>query len=153
MLTQIEACLNSRPLTPMTPDDDGVEALTPGHFLIGRPLESLPDPAFSFRSINLLRRWHLCQSLIRNFWQRWSTEYIIHLQKSAKWHHRRSNLSEGDVVVLREDSMVPCKWPIARVTRTHPGRDGVVCAVTVRTTNGTYTRPVVKVALLLPNEH
>ena len=38
VLTQIEACLNSRPLTPLPCDDNGVEALTPGHFLIGCPL-------------------------------------------------------------------------------------------------------------------
>ena len=36
MLTQIEACLNSRPLVPFNaPDDDGIDVLTPGHFLIG----------------------------------------------------------------------------------------------------------------------
>ena len=32
VLTQIEACLNSRPLTRMYCNDDGVEALTPGTF-------------------------------------------------------------------------------------------------------------------------
>jgi len=41
VLTQIEACPNSRPLAPMPFDDDGVEALTPGYFLIGHPLNSL----------------------------------------------------------------------------------------------------------------
>ncbi len=35
VLNQIEACLNSRPLAPNT---DGIEILTPGHFLIGRCL-------------------------------------------------------------------------------------------------------------------
>ena len=75
VLTQIEACLNSRPLSPMPFDDDGVQALTSGHFLIGRPLNSLTDPSFTCRPISLLRRWHLCQSLMRNFWKRWHAEY------------------------------------------------------------------------------
>ena len=62
VLAQIEACLNSRPLTPVnSPDDDGIAALTPGHFLVGRPLTSLPDSQLSYRSVSLLRRWHLCQ--------------------------------------------------------------------------------------------
>ena len=41
VLTQIEACFNSRPLTSLPCDDDGVlQALTPGHFLIGSLAES-----------------------------------------------------------------------------------------------------------------
>ncbi len=43
LLTQIEACLNSRPLVPLPNDDDGIEALTPGHFLIGKPLAAFPE--------------------------------------------------------------------------------------------------------------
>ena len=152
ILSQIEACLNSRPLVSIGCSDDGVEALTPGHFLIGRPLEALPDPSFSYRSLSLLRRWHLCQALVRHFWERWSTEYLSSLQKFGKWHYRSKNLAVGDVVVLREDGMVPTKWPIARVTRVHTGRDGVVRVVEIKTATGTYTRPVMKVARLLPSE-
>ena len=37
VLAQVEACLNSHPLVALSCDDDGLEALTPGHFLIGRP--------------------------------------------------------------------------------------------------------------------
>ena len=57
VLSQIEACLNSRPLVTLPLADDGVEALTPGHFLVGRPLEALPDPALAYRSISILSRW------------------------------------------------------------------------------------------------
>ena len=32
ILTQIKACLNSRPLTALSCDSDSVEVLTPGHF-------------------------------------------------------------------------------------------------------------------------
>ena len=52
VLTQIEACLNSRPLVyTNSPDEDGIEILTPGHFLFGQSMCSLPDPAFSYHSL------------------------------------------------------------------------------------------------------
>ena len=76
VLTQVEACLNSRPLTPVN---------SPDHFLIGRALTSLPDPQMSYRSVSLLKRWHLCQNLIRHFWERWCNEYLCTLKKYNKW--------------------------------------------------------------------
>ena len=68
LLTQIEACLNSRPLVPLPNDDDGIEALTPGHFLIGKPLTALPDVPPT-ESISLRKRWQLCKALLRHFWK------------------------------------------------------------------------------------
>ena len=54
----IESFLNSRPLISMPENEDGTEALTPNHFLIGRPLELFPDAPASHQSSTLLRQWH-----------------------------------------------------------------------------------------------
>ena len=55
-------------------------------------------------------------------------------------------------MLLREDSLIPAKWSHINVTALHPGKGGFVLVVTARTATGTYKRPVVKVALLLPTE-
>ena len=148
VLAQIEACLNSRPLVALPSDDDGIEALTPGHFLIGRPVEALPDPALAYRSISILSRWQLCQALVRHLWQCWSSDYLVSLRRTAKWHRPSANLQVGDVVILREDNVTPSKWPLARVMIVHKGQDSLVRVVTVKTSTGTYRRPVRKVVLL-----
>lgn len=152
-LCQIEACLNSRPLfaTLDANDDDGVSPLTPGHFLIGRPLEALPDRT-SATPIPVLKRWRLCQALIQHFWKRWSTEYLNALQRFNKWRLPRRNLVVGDIVLIKDNRTPPCQWPLGRITRTHPGPDQLVRVATVKTKAGTLLRPIVKLCLLLPEE-
>ena len=149
VLSQIEACLNSRPLVALPLADDGVEALIPGHFLVGRPLEALPDPALAYWSISILSRWHLCQALVRHLWQRWSADYLDTFKCASKWHNPLRNLHV--IVIFREDNVIPAKWPLARVVTAHTGNDGLVHVVSVKTSTGMYRRPVTKV-VLLPTE-
>ena len=125
--TQVESCLNSRPLVPTnSTDDDGIEVLTPGHFLIGRPVSAFPDPQLSYKSISILRRWHLCQCLTRHFWQHWQKEYLFTLNRCNKWKYPSRNISAGDIVVVQESGTAPTKWPLGRMPETHPGQDGLV---------------------------
>ena len=153
VLCQIESCLNSRPLNVVTShDEDGIEPLTPGHFLIGQPLEAIPDSCISTKSQSLLRRWNLCQAIVKDFWTRWSTEYITQLNKLSKWKHPQRNLQEGDIVLLKDQSNFSHKWPLARIMQTHAGRDGKVRVVTIKTSSGTYTRPTTKIVLLVPQD-
>ena len=82
--TQVESCLNSRPLTTLTSHSvDGISALTPGHFLIGRELRAYPETLITMEP-SLLKRWNMCQAMVHHFWQRWSAEYLQQLQRLQK---------------------------------------------------------------------
>lgn len=65
LLTQIEACLNSRPLTPLSSDPADLSALTPGHFLTGDALLAPPDESQKedLENTSARTRWQLVQRL------------------------------------------------------------------------------------------
>ena len=44
----------------------------------------------------------------------------------------------GDVVLIIEENPFTNKWPLGRIVDTHPGRDGHVRVVTIKTANGVY---------------
>ncbi len=79
--TEIEGILNSRPIVPMSTDPNDYNALTPGYFLIGRPLISIPEPNLTESSDNYLSRWQKTTKLVQMVWKNWSRDYLNHLQK------------------------------------------------------------------------
>jgi len=96
-----------------------------------------------------LRRFDLIKSKAQLFCSRWSKEYLLQLQKCGKWIKPGRNLAVGNLAVLREDNIPSLKWKLVRITETHPGTDGIVRLVTVRTSSRTtMKRPVTKLALL-----
>ena len=141
---QVEACLNSRPLLELKHHDpDGIEPLTPGHFLNLKALNAYPmEP-------NLLKRWNQCQTVVHHFWERWSQEYLQTLQPRTKWQQSKPNLEVGDVVLYKPKDHFACRWPIARVMETYPGEDGLVRAVLIKPPYGdAKKRPVTKLSLV-----
>ena len=127
---QVEACLNSRPLgVQHCQNEEGIEPLTPGHFLTGATLSAYPDTE-ERPHMTLTKRWTLCQQIVNDFWKRWSKEHLQQLQAANKWHHSAPNLQVGDLVLMKDSHQFQ---GLARVTATFPGADGLVRAVEVLT--------------------
>ncbi|XP_053698496.1 uncharacterized protein LOC128745446 [Sabethes cyaneus] len=149
LLVQVEGCLNSRPLTPLSEDPGDLQALTPGHFLVGSALKALPEEDLSEVSEKGLRnQWEITQHRYQHFWNRWRQEYLTQLQARTKWWQPPVDVNVGSLVVIREDKIPPMQWRMGRITATHPGPDGIVRVVTLRTTNGVIKRPVSKICIL-----
>ncbi|XP_011858157.1 PREDICTED: uncharacterized protein LOC105555724, partial [Vollenhovia emeryi] len=142
VLVQIEACLNSRPLTPLSTDPDDLQCLTPAHFLVGESMTSFPDADVTDVQLNRLDRWRLVQRMTQDFWKRWAAEYISNLQGRTKWKKEQCNLKIGDLVVLRDEQLPPLKWKLGRVLELHPGADDLVRVVTVKTVDGNLKRSI-----------
>ncbi|XP_057335428.1 uncharacterized protein LOC130674175 [Microplitis mediator] len=95
LLTQIEAILNSRPLEPLTEDPDDIDALTPRHFLIGRALSMMPEPALIDTISSRLSRWQFLQQRVQQFWNHWSTSYLQRQLIKFKLGHMYYSLTKG----------------------------------------------------------
>lgn len=152
LLAQVEAWVNSRPLTPISDDPTDILALTPAHFLIGESLVTLPEPEnLSGYNENRLRRWELIQKYNQDIWRRWHTEYLATLIDRTKWRTKTRNFQTNDLVIIQEDNMPPSKWHLGRIIKPLPSKDGIVRAAKIRTLTGEYTRPILKLALIMDN--
>ena len=148
ILCQIEACLNSRPLVRLLDSPDDKPSLTPGHFIIGTSLKSVPQRSVLNLNENLLTRWEITNKIVESFWVRWRNEYVVTLQKRDKWLRENPQIQVGDVVLLRNANSPPSYWPLARVIAVKPSRDGFVRAVTVKTAKTTLDRPITQLCKL-----
>ncbi|XP_062701047.1 uncharacterized protein LOC134285061 [Aedes albopictus] len=148
VLPQVEAILNSRPLPPVSNDPSDFEALTPGHFLVQRPLTAVPEPSLEDLQRNRLSMWQQAQDYVQQIWTKWSTQYLSDLHNRTKWTRKRDNISVGTLVLLKEDKLPPLRWKLGRVIQIHPGSDGNIRVVTVKAQDGEYQRTISKICVL-----
>ncbi|CAG7786352.1 unnamed protein product [Allacma fusca] len=123
LLKGIEACLNSHSICPERTDPNAM--------------------------------WQRILQMRPHFWNRWKDEYLCQLQRRVKWIKPHSNLKIGDMVVIKEENLPPQNWRLGRVMEAHvdpTDEIALVRAVTVRTANGNFKRPVQKLVLLSGSE-
>lgn len=148
VLTQIEAVLNSRPMSPLSSDPNDFLPLTPAHFFIGRPLTAPAYEDLTTTTSTRLTRYDRLEQLKQHFWQRWSREYISELQRRTKWMANKDDIAPNSLVLIKEENVPPFRWRMGRIIRLYSGKDEISRVADIRTATGVIQRACSKICPL-----
>ena len=128
-VVEIEGVINSRPLSYIS-STDWEEPLTPSHLIIGRRLLNLPDylgcgcnpedEDFEVNTSQLTRRVKHLAGVLNHFRKRWRSEYLNELRESHQYSMKKRtpsypSVSQGDVVIVHDDTLPHGLWKLGRV--------------------------------------
>ena len=155
VLTEVEAMVNSRPLTFISDDPDETSYLTPASFLIGRPVTSLPvkpckgkEPYTTATRKDLNRMLTSQNKYLNLLWKMWREEYVRNLGTVPSKTKESNRLKPGELVMMTDHNNPRCKWKVGVVDKVKEGRDEKIRAVWIRTGTTTLPRPIQHVARL-----
>ena len=151
LLLEIEAIINSRPLTEVPLEVDQNLPLTPNHLLRLNSNIALSPILADESDCHSRQRFRIVQYIADKFWKRWIVEYPKTIMKRSKWYVSRKNLSPGDIVMIVDTFTARGKWPSGKITKTFPDSDGLVRTFLIKTESGIIKRPISKLALILPS--
>lgn len=144
VLTEVEAVVNSRPLTFIESDIGEPCALTPADLLIGRRFTALPNGASNVATTSTrtdaLRRQQYRKRLTENFWTRWQKEYLLQL-RSAHFAARRTatEFNVGDIVLVYAEKTPRQMWKLARILEVYRSVDGRIRSCKIKLQDGLVT--------------
>ncbi|XP_043974657.1 uncharacterized protein LOC122832198 [Gambusia affinis] len=152
-MAEVTAIVNARPLVPISTDPEAPLVLTPAMLLTQKTGAPPPVPDNLTEKDVFKSQWKRVQILANNFWTRWRKEYLCTLQGRQKWLVKKTNLKEGDVVLLKDSTAKRNEWPMGLVVKTYPSKDGLVRKVDVKVARHqgvkTFSRPISELVLLL----
>jgi len=139
LLCHIEYVINCRPLTYSNGNEEDLTPLTPNCFLhpsgqFETSREFFPDQA-TLRLANVQNT-----KFARLFWVRWKREYLTLLNEN-RGKSASKPISVGDILLLNEGTKRQY-WPLVRVTKLLPGRDGRLRSVQIQVRGKVLTRPL-----------
>ena len=137
VLTEVEATLNSRPLTYDYDSPYEGEVLTPAHLLYGRRLLSLPEEPREEddeTETSYRRRYKYINETLQHFWKRWPREYLTNLRESHDCNAQAIGKAPkvGDMVTVYEEGVKRNGWEMAVVEGLIVGKDKEVRGANVR---------------------
>ena len=153
ILTEVEAMVNSRPLTYVSDEPSEMKYLTPASFLIGRELINIPVEPVKSKDKSLrkkeLNKLAIMQKRTLNLiWKTFREEYTRNLGTVPTKIADSECISPGELVMVAEHCIPRAKWKVGVVDRCKAGPDKRVRTVWVRTAAGVYSRPVQHISRL-----
>ena len=136
-----------------------MEALTPSHLIYGRRLKTFPSVAYTDQDDDpnyldhgkINERYQHLSKIINKWYDLWKREYLTSLREKfygvSPNKPLPSELKEGDVVIV-EGNGPRTEWPLGRVEKKYPGKDGRVRLVKLRMKSGTALRTIDKLVPL-----
>ena len=141
ILSEVEAVLNTRPLTYVYED---FQSVTPAHFLMANlklmpAMETEIEFSPSQDSVTtLLNHWKKGQKQLNTFWGIWKNEYLTSLREKSPLYHKviKGQISyipkPGQVVIIKEDNIPRAVWKLGYIERVVKGSDGHVRTAQIR---------------------
>ena len=153
VLVQIEAIINSRPITFVSVESSEPDPLTPNDMLLGGTASVVPalgvDTDLGACKSDLIRRVKYKKLMVKQFWKRWNHEYLNELRKTNEIIRVQKAFPKvGQVVLIVEDNVPRPLSKLGLIVELHSGIDGIVRAVTLRTKGGLIKRPVQRLVML-----
>lgn len=112
------------------------------------PLTTIPEPTTLHISQRRLSSYHRLQQMRDHFWMQWSKEYLAELQQFQKWNKPDGpGLAPGQLVIVRDDNILPHQWELGRIDEVFPGSNGVARVASGKTKEGLRRRGFPKLFL------
>ncbi|GFX81340.1 uncharacterized protein TNCV_2513291 [Trichonephila clavipes] len=140
VLCDAESVLNSRPLIYICEDSDEFIALSPSVYLQEIREVGVPDLDY-IDSKKLNKRFIYKQKILQDLRLQFRNEYLGQLKDFSKVQ-KASSIKERDIVLVGDTNSKRINWPLGKVKKIYPGKDGIVCVVEIKTKNGTFLRPI-----------
>ena len=147
LMTEVEAIVNSRPLTVKTiSDPQSLTPLSPSNLLAMKNRVMMPPPD-SFVRLDLHSRsqWRRVQHLTDEFWSRWRKEFLSILQGRSKWTIKKRNFKINDTVLIQTDA-ARNSWPMGRILEINKDENNAVRSVKllISKKGSSFTSPILE---------
>ena len=154
LLVELKSIINDRPLGVSSQDPSDWSNITPNLLIYGKPMRSISTAeSATFKSLEYANMWLARKRVLNAFLSKWRKDYLNDLTLPKKWlTNENVNLSPGDVVLVKPDTLVKNTWKLGRIESVEKDKANVVKSVIVRMPYGnSLQRSARNVALLEPD--